>query len=552
MGNEYSRQELEEMRAELECLPIGYISRKKISGKEYFYRQWAEDGKTKSQYIKKKDLETIRAQIARRKEIQEILKEVMGKQNLQTGNSREVCSESFFEFETDVQTGALLERLLSGVRNEPERYPVRDLESYLHRSKSDRLCFLFGLRRTGKTTMIYHAINRLTEKEKLRTAYIHVNNQTESRKLLKDIKKLAEMEYRYLFLDELTASRDFMAVIETLSDVYVKAGMKIVISGMNLPERWELLPGSLFDRAVVINTNHISYREYSRLIRTASPESYIHSGGMLQPDNFHRLEEDMAQKMEYMSEFMEYMICGNLGKEQSDILYETVYAWNEERVVSLLAHDFKLYDWKTAVRKKRPRVCEITDIDRNHVIRYLKDLNLYEVYLLWGGENGDELPGCFTMPWVNFLQVRQILEMAMQDSYFAGLSEREKKLVYERMLSDAEKDMLVEILVIETQSAKKNGYKVCRLDRHQSCDMVVYDTHSDECWIYMLCDGDKTDMECEKQMIRDENRRLIERQFGRIIDRCILYSGEEGWTENGIHYQNTGSYLSGLERKNIV
>ena len=58
LDKEYGRRELEKMQAEMDALPIGYISRKKISGKEYFYRQWAEDGKTKSQYIKKRDLDT--------------------------------------------------------------------------------------------------------------------------------------------------------------------------------------------------------------------------------------------------------------------------------------------------------------------------------------------------------------------------------------------------------------------------------------------------------------------------------------------------------------
>jgi hypothetical protein len=218
-----------------------------------------------------------------------------------------------------------------------------------------------------------------------------------------------------------------------------------------------------------------------------------------------------------------------------------------------MAHDFKLYDWNTLMRKKRPLNCDITDKDRNNVIRYLTDLGLYGEYRTWGNEKGETFTGCFTLPWVNFLQTKHILEEVMRDSYFDGLSERDKKLVFERIFSDAMKDMITELLVLETQKAKGRDFKVCRLDSRQPCDMIVYDTRSDECWIYMVnCRKDLSEPREKQRLLEEEYRRFIERQFGRIIDRSILYMGDEKWAEQDIHYQNIGSYLSGLERKSVV
>ena len=54
----------------------GYISRKVINSKERFYLQWTENGKLKSRYIKADELEAVRASVARRKQIQEKLKEL--------------------------------------------------------------------------------------------------------------------------------------------------------------------------------------------------------------------------------------------------------------------------------------------------------------------------------------------------------------------------------------------------------------------------------------------------------------------------------------------
>lgn len=57
-------------------LPPGYISKKNIKGKIQYYRQWRENGKLKSKYIRADDVESIRKQIEERKALQERLKEL--------------------------------------------------------------------------------------------------------------------------------------------------------------------------------------------------------------------------------------------------------------------------------------------------------------------------------------------------------------------------------------------------------------------------------------------------------------------------------------------
>ncbi len=59
---------------ELNTLPKGYISTKRIHGKNYSYLQYDENGKLKSLYVRASEADSVRAGLARRKEIEQELK----------------------------------------------------------------------------------------------------------------------------------------------------------------------------------------------------------------------------------------------------------------------------------------------------------------------------------------------------------------------------------------------------------------------------------------------------------------------------------------------
>ena len=69
-----NQSEIEKLQAELALLPKGYISNKMINGIVRHYLQWRENGKTKSKYIPDSEYEAVSAAVARRKEIEQLLK----------------------------------------------------------------------------------------------------------------------------------------------------------------------------------------------------------------------------------------------------------------------------------------------------------------------------------------------------------------------------------------------------------------------------------------------------------------------------------------------
>ena len=77
LKEEYNRSKkiIKLIEDELNSLPKGYISKKKINGKVYYYLQKRQDGKIISKYISRDNIENYQRLLNRRKELEEALKE---------------------------------------------------------------------------------------------------------------------------------------------------------------------------------------------------------------------------------------------------------------------------------------------------------------------------------------------------------------------------------------------------------------------------------------------------------------------------------------------
>ena len=153
-----------ELENEILALPQGSVNIKKINGKEQPYLQWTENGKSKSKYIKKNEREQILAGVERRKQLQNELRELKKIELPETPVPA--------KFETSVVIGRYLLAMTKSVLNWKERDCFEQLQKYLNSQATDRVCLIFGLRRTGKTTMIRQAVLKMTSAQASKTAYI--------------------------------------------------------------------------------------------------------------------------------------------------------------------------------------------------------------------------------------------------------------------------------------------------------------------------------------------------------------------------------------------
>lgn len=65
-----------QLRTQLQAIPKGYVTTKKIAGKDYHYLQYSAQGKKKSEYLREEDVGSVRYAIAQREPLKAQMEEV--------------------------------------------------------------------------------------------------------------------------------------------------------------------------------------------------------------------------------------------------------------------------------------------------------------------------------------------------------------------------------------------------------------------------------------------------------------------------------------------
>ncbi|MEE1158737.1 MAG: AAA family ATPase, partial [Atopobiaceae bacterium] len=252
----------------LEQLPQGNLTRKTIKGHTYTYLQWREDGKVRSRMVREEELPVVKRLIAKRNCLERRLEVMRG------------MGEGTEAFNLDVYTGEELNLMCEGVSAWRERRICEDVRVYL-RSSEPRVCVMYGLRRTGKSTAMLQTIAQMNDEDRGDAAFIEVKVSDTLDALLKDMKVLSRLGYRFVFVDEVTLLEDFSEGAAPLADVYARLGMRIVLSGTDSLSFWFAEGTSLYDRTTTIHTTWIPYREHARVLGTKSVDEYIRYGGTM-------------------------------------------------------------------------------------------------------------------------------------------------------------------------------------------------------------------------------------------------------------------------------
>ena len=279
--------ELSEMQArvaELEqqifALPTGSITKKTVNGKEYFYHRWTENKKRREKYIPADELVDFRAQIERRKELEQELKAL--KKQLPKAKTMDTSA-----FTTNVRTGEALRSFASTVRVYRKRECFRQLHDYIYGGQQDKVFILYGLRRTGKTTMIRQIFAEMSEADLGKAAFIQITARDTLADVNRDLKALETQGFRYVFLDEVTLMEDFIEGAALFSDVFAACGMKIVLSGTDSRGFLFTEDEQLYDRCILLHTTFIPYCEFESVLGIHGIDEYIRYGGTMSLGGVH-------------------------------------------------------------------------------------------------------------------------------------------------------------------------------------------------------------------------------------------------------------------------
>ncbi len=541
--------------------------------------------------------------------LQTQLKELRAKIPRTRKNTKGILKETI-SFECNVTVGRELLALSQDVDDWEKRDCYSQLQEYLYHGERTRICLVYGLRRTGKTTMLRQAVADMTKDDQLKSAYIKTRRSDTMAMVNRDMKKLFDAGYKFVFLDEVTLMKDFIDSAAIFSDVFATMGMKIVLSGTDSLGFWLAINEELYDRAKLIHTTFITYREYTRLLGIDSMDEFICYGGTLRAGELHfedrelNAEDASFRDDETTRRYIDTAICKNIqhslacyedgnhfrhlytlyeAGELTSAINRIIEDMNHRFLLKVLTQDFVSHDLRLSASNLRKehnpkrRTNVLDTIDTEAVTRCLmnildirnqeeQSIGITEAHIAEIREYLEALDliiDCpietatagthpiehilFTQPGMRYCQAQALVYSLLKDETFFSLSEYEKKMVMERILEEVRGRMMEDIVLLETMKAAGCNHRVFKLQfAVGEFDMVVYDTEENCCDIYEIKHSKKVIPNQYRHLLDEEKCQQTEGRFGEIRGRYVLYRGGGVETETGVIYQNVENYLKSL------
>ena len=599
MNHQEIQNELLQVRKEIAELPPGYISKKNINGKTRYYLQWVENGKKKSKYVDDVFADDLRAKIEKRRELQKREKELVFM--LPKPQKAEKKEETKRVFKTEVMLGESLKSYVQAVANYKKRNLYKSICDYIYGDVRDKVLILYGLRRTGKTTLIRQAIAEMNDEDFSKTAFIQVGVGIGLGDINQDLKHLMNGGYKYVFIDEVTLIKDFIEGAALFSDIFAACGMKIVLSGTDSLGFFFSEDEQLYDRCIFLHTTFISYREFEEVLGIKGIDEYICYGGTMSLGGIHYNEKSTFASKKSVDEYVDSAIAKNIQhslkyyqygghfralydlyekNELTSSINRVVEDVNHRFTLDVLTKDFISHDLGVSaknlrndrqnsndildridkeeftkrlknlleIRNKEEQTVTISEDHRREIKEYLDALDLtvdIDIQTLPVGR-GKNFTTVFTQPGMRYSQAKELVQSLFEDGEFQALSIDERNAVIERILSDIKGRMMEDIVLLETKIANPKKQVFQLQFAVGEFDMVVADNANATCEIYEVKHSKKQAKEQYRHLMDEEKLKSTAFRYGKITKKVVIYRGENTTLENGIEYRNVEEYLKSL------
>ena len=598
MGQEELMNQIAELEREIALLPEGSITKKKIKDKEYFYHRITRNGKRVENYLSFEVVPELKAQIDKRKAFEKELKLLKS----------QVIPESVWEkedeeqpaFKTTVRTGRQLRAQIALTKRYKKRECISELREYVFGTQQDKVFIIYGLRRTGKTTMIRQILTELPEAAFKKAAFIQVRSKDTLEDVDADLRVLEEKGFRYVFIDEVTLIEDFIEGAAVFADIYASSGMKIILSGTDSLGFAFSKEEQLYDRCIMLHTTFIPYREFEEVLGIKGIDEYIRYGGTMSLGGIHYNEDATFSNSKTAEEYIDTAIAKNIQHslrmyqygghfrrlldlyergELTNVINRVVENINHSFTRSVVEKTFKSHDISvTAANMLRDRDNPINikehmdldvvtfgitqmldilnkeeqsiDIEDDHMIQIKEYLALLDLIMEIDLESLPEVSGksmmtVITQPGMRYAQANAIVENLLLDAKFQELSIGERQRILERLLNEIRGRMMEDIVLLETKIAKPDK-KVFKLQfTVGEFDMVVFDKKTLSCQIYEIKYSKEQVPEQYRHMKDEDKCALTSHRYGDITGRYVIYRGDNAELD-GVQYLNVEEYLKSL------
>lgn len=587
---------IDDLEREIAVLPQGNITVKNIKGKVYYYHRIINNKKRTETYIPFDQVEELRTQIDKRKALEAELKELQR----HLPHSAKEAPISSGEFNLLVRIGKALRAQTASVKKYKKRECISILRNYIFGELSEKVFILYGLRRTGKTTMVKQILSELSDAEFNKAAFIQAKKGDTLSDINSDLRLLEERGFKYVFIDEVTLIEDFIEGAALFSDIYASSGMKIVLTGTDSLGFVFTQDDQLYDRAITLHTTFIPYREFENVLGIHGIDEYIKYGGTMSISGVNYNKDSTFANAKKSNEYINTAIANNIQHslkyyqdgghfrqlydlyqkgELTNVINRVVENINHSFTTEVIEKAFKSSDISITARnllRDRERPIDIKEhlnldavtlgimqaleilnkeeqtvgIEESHMVQikeYLTLLDLIAELDLVSLPNTDNSnkQTIITQPGMRYSQAEEIIKTIMLDRKFNELSAIDRKRIIDRLLSEIIGRMMEDIVLFETKIFNPDKYVFKLQFDVGEFDMVVFDPDKICCEIFEIKHSTELVPKQYQHLNDEEKCRITEHHYGPIKRKSVIYRGET--TEvNGIHYINVEKYLNHL------
>ncbi len=587
------------LNSQIALLPAGGIGTKTVNGVLYHYHRWSLGGQRFESFVPEDELDSLKEKIDRRRELEAEVRSLGGKvSRRKTAAEKTAQPVGDVSYTLPVLLGSDLADFCSPVASWKTREGFGQLMAYLAGPAEGKVFVLYGLRRTGKTTLMRQALLAIEKKSLGLAAFIQVSRANTLAQLNADLKLLKARGIRFVFIDEVTLLDDFIEGAALLPDIFAASGMHVVLSGTDSLGFALAKDEQLYDRCEVLHTTYIPYHEFAEVLGLCGADEYLRYGGTMTVSGDNYAARSPFSSADDAGAYVDTAIAKNIqhslacydrgghfralhdlyeADELTSAINRVVEDVNHRFTLEVLERDFSSSDLAISannlrrdrsnptdildrvdiaqvtarmkelleIRDRDQRGVELTDAHTQQIKEYLDllDLTLDIPVRFLPDVSVEKSRTVICQPGLRYAQVEALIEGLMLDQEFSDLSLAQRNYVLSRIRSEVMGRMLEDVVLLETTLARPGSEVFVLQFAVGEFDMVVFDPKAASCEIFEIKHSDKKDKAQRRHLLDPKKRALCEHRYGPITGTYILYRGPADY-EEGVQYVNVEDYLA--------
>lgn len=556
----------------------GNISIKRINGKTYYVHQYRDGNKVINRSINKDEAFKL---------------------SFETNYAKKYDLNQLYShnFNTDVNYGSSLYSLIANYPNYKKRFLFDDIHNFLFDTQmTGKVLALYGLRRTGKTTLIFQSIIDMDLSDFSKAAYIRISSKDSFYSLKEDLEFLTLHGFKYIFIDEITLLEDFISMASVLSDIFGLRS-KVVLSGTDSLGFMIAKYNELFDRVIMLHTTYISFKEFAAVLDIDSIDKYIEYGGTMSLEGVdynaeringgQRLNEyvdsaiahNIEHSLKYYHDGDHFFSLYSLFEkgELTNVINRLVEDVNHRFAISVIERAFKSHDYgslKQLISKQKEEdiSSSLKNVNEDELLKTLMDslaiinreeqkhkiddnvikeieeyLDILDLCKTIDVVNSStfvvEKRKVFIQPGLRYAQAKALLEALMSQEGIRSLPLKIRNIVEDKLLSDIKGRMLEEIVLYQSSVANKDTFKL--LFPIGEIDMVTLNNNDETTNIYEIKYSKSINSQQYNHLHNKDYLTIVENAYYPIKEKIVLYKGEDTLIDD-IQYRNVEKYLKAL------